>query len=148
PGGERHSPHGRPSTCQAANSNVHTTNSTTTYGSIRAMTVPTPAFGSYFIANDTISAKYAFNGEIALTGESPTRYAARTASGSTLSRIRSGTNTGAKIAHFGMEPVMIRSSIATTNTKPISRVSAFRPAPSRTSPSDTAASVARLVYVT
>src|SRR5262245_61610333 len=55
-------PQGRPKMCQSASRSGHSTNSTATYGSINAMTVPTPAVGSYFIANATINPKYAFSG--------------------------------------------------------------------------------------
>ena len=43
------------------------------YGNIKATTVPMPAFWSYFWANPTTSAKYAFSGVSELVGESPTR---------------------------------------------------------------------------
>ncbi len=97
---------------------IHSTDTIATYGNIRATTVPTPASFWYFCANPTIRAKYAFNGVMALTGESPTRYAASTASGATFNFISSGTKIGAKIAHFGIAPVMTRSRIITTTTKP------------------------------
>src|SRR5262245_21435733 len=97
-----------------ARSSGQTTNSTMTYGNIRAITVPTPAFLSYFAANPTIRPKYAFIGVMEFIGESPTRYAANTASGATPNLINSGTKTGAKIAHLGIAPVMIRSRQPTT----------------------------------
>src|SRR5262245_42253513 len=142
-----HTPQGKPSNCHAASISVQITETTTTYGNINATTVPTPASFWYLAANETIKAKYAFNGVIAFIGESATLYAANTASGATFKRINSGTNTGAKIAHFGMAPVIIRSSAPTTRTKPISNGSAPSPAVSRASPIFTAAIVARLLKV-
>ena len=52
---------------------------------------------------------------------------------------------GAKMAHFGIAPVMITSSMATTTTNPSSNGSAPSPADSRASPMFTAASVAMFV---
>ena len=56
-GGAQPSPQGSPSRYQAASSSVHSTHSTTMYGSISAITVPTPASFWYFCANVTIIAK-------------------------------------------------------------------------------------------
>src|SRR5262245_17949507 len=138
-------PQGKPRICHAASSSVQITKTTTTYGNINATTVPTPASFWYLAAKETIKAKYAFNGVIAFIGESATLYAANTASGATFKRINSGTNTGAKIAHFGIAPVIIRSSTPTITTKPSSNGSAPKPAASRASPIFTAASVAMLL---
>ncbi len=109
------------------------------------MTVPTPASFTYFWQNTTIIAKYALSGVIEFIGESPTRYAASIASGGTPSFISSGTKIGAKIAHFGIAPVMIRSRIITTITKPIISHTASRLAACRMLPSEIAASGAMLV---
>src|SRR5215510_16351146 len=136
-----YTPHGSPSRYQTARKIVHNTMRTSTYGSIKATTVPTPASFWYFCANVTTSAKYALSGVMALIGESPTLYAASTASGVTLSRIRRGTKTGANRAHFGMAPVMIRSSTNTTITNPIRSHSAFRFMACSVSASDRAAMI-------
>ena len=54
---ETTAPTASPSSCQAANRIVQSTNMMTTYGSISETTVPTPAFLSYFWAKPTTSAK-------------------------------------------------------------------------------------------
>src|SRR5262247_2364072 len=139
------SPHASPSKYQAASSSVHSTRMITTYGNISDTTVPTPASFWYSWAKATINTKYAFNGVMALMGESATRYAASTASGATPSFMSSGTKMGAKMAHFGIAPVMTRSRMTTTNTNPRSNHSALRFALLSTSAIFTAAMVAMLV---
>ena len=67
----------------------------------------------------TMNGKYTISGVIVLTGESPTRYAASTVCGATPSRMKSGTKIGAKIAHFGTEPGMMKSSSTMTRINTI-----------------------------
>src|SRR5262245_50168554 len=83
----RSTSHVEPRIFHAASSSTQITDASTTYVDINAKTGPTPASFWYLAANDTIKAKYAFNGVIAFIGESATRYAANTASGATFKRI-------------------------------------------------------------
>jgi len=65
-----------------------------------AMTVPMPAFLSYFWMKAMISAKKLIMGEIRFVTLSPMRYTACDNSGEYPSNINIGINTGAMIAHF------------------------------------------------
>src|SRR5512144_2248203 len=59
------------------------------------------------------------SGVSTFVGESPMRYAASTVCGVTSSRAKVGTNTGAKMAHFGTTPG--RMKFSTTITRIIAR---------------------------
>src|SRR5215475_15157547 len=84
-------PNGSPNQYHARNTKIQAIMVHHVYGSISATMVPTPALFSYRCANPTINARCGSSGLMTLGGESLTRQAASTTSGSIPSFLNSGT---------------------------------------------------------
>jgi hypothetical protein len=87
-------------------------------GSIRAMTVPRPAWGSYLRSMVSSTIMYGFSGVRICVAESPTRNAPWMKAGSNPSRANMGTNTDAIRVHMAEPEMMNRFSTEASRMKP------------------------------
>ncbi len=108
------------------------------------ITLPIPAFLSYFWKNATVRTKNGMSGAMMLVLESPMRYATWVSSGERPSRINMGTKIGAMIAHFALSTAIKMLMKAVRMMKQITSGSPTKPMSLRKFAPDTEMMVPRL----